>query len=417
MDNVVNIIYIITNIVRIMIVCKLGSMLLNNLSVSKVQKNMLILLYCVVDSAAYLLIKNSYVNIAANFLLYMIFTLAYDCSFYMRIFSFVVTYLLNILCEGGIYFALHKLNMPEDKTLILSFISIDIFLFILVEIIRLIYDSKHYESVDCKYRVLLMLIPLGNLYPCIYLLLTYDMSFANIFAIIMLFVVNVSIFFILNMITNTYEKNMENKALEASNKYYKNELQLIKQSNEIARTIKHNYTNHLITLKEYAKENGDKKIIDYIDSFLLNTKFESKLISTGNEVIDSLINYKLGRAKNIKYDIDIQIPTELFVSEYDTNILIGNLLDNALNALENTEEKYFEIRIRYRYSSLYIHFSNTYSGKLKRKGKFFATTNKDVENHGNGLREIYKIVKKYDGSTDFIVGDKCFTVDIIMSNN
>ena len=73
MNNAVNLIYIITNILRIIIVCSFGGILLGKAIKNTTIKNSLIMLYCIVDCAVYLLTKNPYINLTINFILYMLF--------------------------------------------------------------------------------------------------------------------------------------------------------------------------------------------------------------------------------------------------------------------------------------------------------------------------------------------------------
>ena len=66
-----------------------------------------------------------------------------------------------------------------------------------------------------------------------------------------------------------------------------------------------------------------------------STAADKKLIDSGNDLIDSMLNYKLARLHdNIEQKYDIVVPKDLSFTEFDLNVIIGNLADNALEALE-----------------------------------------------------------------------------------
>ena len=141
--------------------------------------------------------------------------------------------------------------------------------------------------------------------------------------------------------------------------------------------------------------------------------------NTGNNVFDSVINYKLSEIKkdDVKYDVNISIPQVLNVEDEDIILILGNLLDNVGEAFEKCEgiEKHGKLNILYDKGMLYIETGNSFSKKLNkdREGKI-RSTKKDSDWHGIGLRAIEEIVKKYNG--DMIITDEnnYFTVKIIM---
>ena len=153
-----------------------------------------------------------------------------------------------------------------------------------------------------------------------------------------------------------------------------------------------------------AENNNCDKIIDYI--MVNSSEMEKRLltINTGNIVIDSLLsNYEITTSKyNIQFSINIGINTEdVPLNDYDLCILLGNLLDNALNAAkllvdkaENSSNKnYIKLEIKTKERFFVIHIENSY---LNTKAK--NTTNPDfLSSHGYGLINVKEIVGKYNG--------------------
>ena len=101
----------------------------------------------------------------------------------------------------------------------------------------------------------------------------------------------------------------------------------------------------------------------------------------------------------------------------DLNILISNLLTNAMEALTSCEQKYLNITMKYDRNILYISVYNTYQGTLCQQGNYFLTTKQDQHLHGYGFKNIHAIIEKYHGSSSFRTEEDIFKADIILYIN
>ncbi len=110
-------------------------------------------------------------------------------------------------------------------------------------------------------------------------------------------------------------------------------------------------------------------------------------VKTGNDTVDSLLNYKIQKADEVLNVVEtkISIPGQLRLRSFDLNVLLGNLLDNAIDASMRTEEK-----------------------KLK------LTTKEDKVNHGIGLKNVRRIVEKYHGEIEFLFENDTMETDVMM---
>lgn len=144
---------------------------------------------------------------------------------------------------------------------------------------------------------------------------------------------------------------------------------------------------------------------------------EKGLVNSGNFVIDTLINAKSNTIKscNIKFDCNIVVPTEMDIDEADVCILLGNVLDNAMEAVSKAMRKEVELSIVYKKGKLTIGIRNTYSGEiLEDRNKLFVSTKPDKMNHGMGMKLIKKVVEKYNGFLDVQYADQTFTLIAIL---
>ena len=163
---------------------------------------------------------------------------------------------------------------------------------------------------------------------------------------------------------------------------------------------RHDYRNHIQTMKVFAStENWDaiRKYLDLLDEDLTTVDV---VIKTGNPMTDAILNSKisLARAKGIEVIADANIPVKLKLSEIDLCCIIGNLFDNAIEACLKLPEDKSIIRVYMdmKNTQLYISFTNFTAGrKMQKEGKLFLSTK--GEGHGFGLIRIDTIVERLGG--------------------
>ena len=99
----------------------------------------------------------------------------------------------------------------------------------------------------------------------------------------------------------------------------------------------------------------------------------------------------------------------------DLCVILGNLLDNAIEAAENSENKEIDVRIVYAKNKLKITVKNYYTGKIKKDtGGNFISTKSDTKNHGIGLQSVTRIVEAYGGVMEVLTERSVFQVNILM---
>ena len=131
-------------------------------------------------------------------------------------------------------------------------------------------------------------------------------------------------------------------------------------------------------------------------------------VATGNEKIDSILNYMISKAKNSGVDVSwkIQIPEHLGIPVFDINVILSNLFENAMNALADVTEPAFRIMMRYDRGILCISTQNNCSGKGQTSGA--------SAEHGFGLKNIRRIAEKYHGSLTAAVQDGDFHASVLL---
>ena len=183
------------------------------------------------------------------------------------------------------------------------------------------------------------------------------------------------------------------------------------------RSWRHDYRNHIQTMKAYAAAGDLAAVSRYLDELDADLTRVEPVIKTGNPMTDAILNSKisLARSKKIPVRADAHIPYRLQLSEIDLCCIIGNLFDNAIEASLKLPEKERLIRIYMdmKGPQLYISFTNVTAGKkLALKNGRFATTK--GEGHGFGLVRIDAIVERLGGYLHRGSEDGAFTTEILL---
>ena len=180
---------------------------------------------------------------------------------------------------------------------------------------------------------------------------------------------------------------------------------------------RHDYRNHIQTMKAYAASENWEAIRRYLDLLDDDLAAVDTVIRTGNPMTDAILNSKisLARSKNIQVEADAYIPVKLKLSEIDLCCIIGNLFDNAIEASVNLPEAQRVIRVYMdmKGTQLYISFTNFTAGKkIKKEGKRFRSTK--GKGRGFGLARMDAIVERLNGYISRNSEDGAFTTEILL---
>ena len=209
------------------------------------------------------------------------------------------------------------------------------------------------------------------------------------------------------------EKRIASYQEEITRKYYDE----VSGMYDKMRGWRHDYRHHIQTMKVHMA-NGDygqvSEYLDMLDDDLTNVE---TVVKTGDPMADAVLNSKLSVAVSKKINIKAQarIPVKLTTPELDFCIILGNLLDNAIEATLPLpeEERLIRIYLEMKGSYLYIHIANSAFGAKKSKvGTRFKST-KSSE-HGFGLVRTDEVVKKNCGYITRASEDGAFTTEVIL---
>lgn len=218
---------------------------------------------------------------------------------------------------------------------------------------------------------------------------------------------------IMNFFSKKIERQIDSYQHELIETHYREVDNMYRQ----IRGWRHDYRNHIQTMKAYAKDENLEAIKHYLDLLDEDLTSVDTVIKTGNQMTDAILNSKISLAKSKEIEVvaDANIPVRLRVKEIDLCCIIGNLFDNAIEASLQLPEGQRVIRVYMdmKNTQLYISFTNFTAGKkMKKVGNVFRSTK--GSGHGLGLVRIDAIVERLDGYISRNSEDGAFTTEILL---
>lgn len=368
--------------------------------------------YFALNSGAYLLFHNWAITLASNILPFFAITFFYKEGMIRRVLNVAAIYAITMGCD---VLVMTLQNMMHIESAVFS----EGFATSLVIIAAADISNKclHMKKdilgrTPAMYYVTLLFVPLGSIFIAYFA--AKGLNAVSLITAVILLLINIDIFYLYDNVIDLFSERCEREVMESQNKAIQNQLEVVQQSQLRIRCLKHDMDNHLLRLKDLIEKEKYADALEYLETVKSSTAADKKLIDSGNDLIDSMLNYKLARLHdNIEQKYDIVVPKDLSFTEFDLNVIIGNLADNALEALEQLqadEPKKLEISIRYKQGYLKVYFGNTFDGIMPEDG----SRKRDHENHGLGLKSVERIVHKYGGDMRAKVSDNWYEISLIM---
>ena len=326
-----------------------------------------------------------------------IFTIAFN-AIWMLIETISGNILLTYCCEFTDLQALGTLG---------SFTSKIVFM-IAITALKRVFTKDEIKELPVRYSFMLVLIPIGsiyimnNIFMLGYRLHSNRANIQSAVTAVILLGVNVLVFYI-------YIKLADDLQLRRMTSVYEQQLDLCErhqQERELSilqlRDVRHNMKNNLVSILAYAENGDNEKIIGFVNEIMEEGGIKTSTVTnSGNIVIDSLIGYWYVEAKKVGIDfsVNLNIPMEMPFRGADICLILGNLLENAVEAAQKAEgKKYIRLHMKYDKNNLLLFVENNYKGVLiKTKDKRLKSTKTDAGNHGVGLSSVYRIAAKYHG--------------------
>lgn len=376
------------------------------------------------------LLNLTWINIiiffACNFfLLYF----CYHTNIKTSIFQCSILLIFNVLTESIVMFFSSALLGTDllaclDNSVNLIFQStISKLLYFFVIYIMSKLSTKEYKRESNAMSLALFILPVSSvliIYSVLYALAKYDLKQTYIsilsIAIVFLLLSNIIVFWIYEFTLKTNRRNteleIERQKENATAEYY----ELLSKQNENTKILVHDIKRHLNALKGIAESN--KSVNTYIDNILNDFNINRTIEYCNNPMVNVIVNrYKaLCEQSGIKINIDIRNSQFEFISEPDITALLDNMLENAVEAAEHSDNKFIDFSMFMRNNKyLSIIITNSVKSKITIVNNHIASSKNSDGIHGTGLKSIRRVIKKYDGEMfmNFDEDDMTFTSKVV----
>ena len=277
---------------------------------------------------------------------------------------------------------------------------------------------------DIKGFALILIIPISNIVfltfiEYISIKVAFDEEFIIIWSIVALLMLlsNFLVFYnrsyILKQSRRINELNIERQKKELDEQYFS----VIEKKNEDMQVLAHDFKNHLATIRNLDLP---KEANEYIDSIYPEIEKINQIGISKNKTLDLIISkyVSLCEIKGIDFSIDVKTANLSFIESQDLTALLNNLLDNAMEAAEESEEKKISLVIEKQNEFLEkLTLTNSSDNAPQEKAGNLISHKADKEVHGFGTKSIRKIAEKYGGIYDWQYDEKTqiFTTSILFS--
>ena len=372
--------------------------------------------------------------ISSAFLLALVFVIClfYKSSMIMKIFLSITITVLSILIEVMVGFTLvtffsRSMELITSDIYFYTFgvLISKIITFAIVKSIQLLKMTEQ-EHISYSAFLPLIIMPLTTVLA-IYAIHYYAYSIASVkdsllvvISVLMLTISNIFIIFIFERQLKQEHEKEKNLLIQQQLKLQKEYFQEMAEKQQTSNKAVHDTKNQLYAILAHLNNNeteyAAQKMTELCDNFLSTINH----FNSGNIALDALINSKFKRIEenNIEFSFHVFMNSVNTIDDVDLCILVGNALDNAIEACENIsdgEKKYIKLKIAQIDDNLLIELTNSCILENS-NNSVLPTTKKDKALHGFGMRSMQEITNIYDGCINHEIKNRVFCLTIFVPN-
>ncbi len=255
---------------------------------------------------------------------------------------------------------------------------------------------------------------------CCYVIEEFSFQIITLITSIILAFANIAVFYIIDKLNELIETK---EKLLFAEKHINNQVthyqELNKHQNEL-RIFRHDIKNRLLSLMALVKDGKSNKALQIMENNLdWLEEMNNNIINSGNPVVDAILQAKLHTAKDksISLRISTKLAEEIKIDELELGIVLGNALDNAIEAVEKNKDdvnKFISLTLMLTDGRISISVSNPVEYYVNTES--LTTSKSDKEKHGYGIKSIKAIAQKYDGIVSVNCKNKMFIISVNMAN-
>ncbi len=408
----------LTNLFRIFLIGRCASIFLGA-DVDKKKKHIVYGCFFVINTVLFWEFHTVWINMICNLMGIGAIVWLYTKSVRTNLFITGTIYLVNCGCDVAATSLF--VNYRDEGAYNQIYAVISFFLIFMCELVIEKMITIHKDAEDAQ-NISLVLMPICS--SIVIILLIYTDTCTGIGLTIVsigLLIANFLMLYLYNLLLHSISQQYEMEMLKTQLQAYANQLNVVLRGEEKIKALRHDIKHHLSELMLLANKHDVAEIQKYIDEMNSFLKNPNEIVSSGNLEIDSVLNFMLQKAeKELKtVDIKVMLPEKVRHS-FDINVMLGNLLENAIKAADKTENKYLSVHIKLKRGILKVKIENSFESSYilrkeqNRKDTILKTTKPFTKQHGIGLKNVKKIVEKYNGTMAVTAQKGIFCVNLLL---
>lgn len=419
--NLVNGVMLITNILGTFSIFKLMTVFFDRRSTNKYVEIFSYILYYAINCIIFIVCPVPIVILMLSIISIFAITFNYENTIKRRIIATIYICLIILAIEIGFMalFEYKKIFIFKVQEIhsIYSIICVKAIVYTVALILsERKFNIKKVKDLSALYWVGVVSIPLASLIVMIlFLNITTGNKQIEILVVLMvLTIINIVSFQLYNYIISVFQEENRRLVLQKQSEAYLQQLKMFQDDNRKMSLIRHDIKNHLLMLKLLYERGEFESCKQYFNDLLSKMKKTEGICNSGNLVIDSIINYKLRELDASCIYVDAYVPGEVNIPDIDMTTILGNLLDNSIQALKETRGKQIlRISINYSRGRMILQIENSYEKILEENGEL-KTTKTEKEGHGIGLESIKEVVERYDGILQLDYKENLFVAFVVL---
>ena len=408
----------LTNLFRIFLIGRCASIFLGA-DVDKKKKHIVYGCFFVINTVLFWEFHTVWINMICNLMGIGAIVWLYTKSVRTNLFITGTIYLVNCGCDVAATSLF--VNYRDGGAYNQIYAVISLFLIFMCELVIEKIITIHKDAEDAQ-NISLVLMPICS--TIVITLLIYTDTCTDIGLTIVsigLLIANFLMLYLYNLLLHSISQQYEMEMLKTQLQVYANQLNVVLRGEEKIKALRHDIKHHLSELMLLANKHDVAEIQKYIDEMNSFLKNPNEIVASGNLEIDSVLNFMLQKAeKELKtVDIKVMLPEKVRHS-FDINVMLGNLLENAIKAAGKTENKYLSVHIKLKRGILKVKIENSFESSYilrkeqNRKDTILKTTKPFTKQHGIGLKNVKKIVEKYNGTMAVTAQKGIFCVNLLL---
>ncbi|WP_054939111.1 ATP-binding protein [Paenibacillus ihuae] len=354
--------------------------------------------------------------LAANVGLTILFSLLYRGEWIRQTYCVLFITALLVLSEAVMPYAYtdtgYVANLLLSKLLALSLVLL---------LLRTTKGDGHGRPAG-GYLMVLLLCPVLSIFALFWLSESpFFQVYPNLFPIVptLLLAINLLVFVLSDHALYVQSEKTRRQLLEQQNTYYVHQYLMTRDHQEEAFKFQHDFKNILLGLRAKLQSGDEHSSSAELDRLLGKLVHPPGGCDTGNPVIDSIVNYKKQTAaeQQIGFRLGLSIPPQLELDATVISVILGNALDNAIEACgePSLPERYVSIEMNYLNDSLFIRIRNPFAHKIRTGSRGeISSTKAGPHPHGIGLQNIRQTVSEWGGLLEIAYDSGLFQLEIVL---